>query len=191
MPVRPNQLIASELNALNHELHAVADWMNADDWLRRSVPGTNLPAFTFWHIPRVIDSTVQMGIRGVPELIGSEPWVSKPWARSEGGTGYSMEEADALAAQVVPAEVLAYADAVRSHVSQWLRAMTDEELEAPSLLLAHTAEQPAYHRPQVREAIAPLADQPVWLLLTLTCFAHGWAHLEEIRLLAGAGRGAA
>ena len=41
---------------------------------------------------------------------------------------------------------------------------------------------------EVREAIAPLADQPVWLLLTLTCFAHGWAHLEEIRLLARAGR---
>lgn len=104
-------MIASELNALNHEMHSVAEWMRGDDWLHRGAPGTNLPAFTFWHIPRVLDSTIQMGIRGVPELIASEPRASMTWARDELGTGYTLEEADTLAAQVVPAEVLEYADA--------------------------------------------------------------------------------
>ena len=186
-----NRLIASELNAVNRELHVVAGELEPADWLRRGAPGTNLPAFIFWHIPRVIDSTVQMGIRGVPELIQSEPWTSKAWARPEVGVGYSIEEADRLAAEVVPAQVLEYADAVRAQVSQWLRATTDEELEVPNLLMEHAMGQPAYHRPAVRETIVPLAGMPVWLLLSITCFAHCWAHLEEIRLLAGAGRAAA
>ncbi len=188
--VQANRLIASQLNAVNHQLHEVAAWMEPDDWLRRSVPGTNLPAFTFWHIARVIDSTVNMGLRGVPELIDSQPWASKRWARSEGGVGYSVEEADQLAAEVVPAEVLDYADAVRSQASQWIKTLTDEELEAPNTLMDHAREAKAYVRPQVQEAIAPLVGQPVWLILSITCYAHCWAHLEEIRMLASVGRAA-
>jgi hypothetical protein len=188
MAVQANRLISSQLNAVNHQLHEVARGLQPDDWLRRAVPGTNLPAFTFWHVPRTIDSTVNMGIRGIPELIASEPWVSKRWARPEGGTGYSVEEADQLAAEVVPAEVLDYADALRAQVSQWLKTISDEELEAPNALLEHARESPAYHRPAVAEAIRPLVGQPVWLLLSITCYAHSWAHLEEINLLAEVGR---
>jgi hypothetical protein len=181
-------MIATQLNAVNFQLHAVAAMMEPEDWLRRSVPGTSLPAFTFWHIPRTIDSTVNMGIRGVPELIESQPWAAKPWARREGGTGYTVEEADQLASEVVPAEVLDYADAVRSNVSQWLKTVTDEELEAPNALMDHARASDAYTRPEVKEAIAPLVGQPVWLLLSITCYAHSWAHLEEIKMLASVGR---
>ncbi len=188
MRVEASRLIASDLNALNHEMHTVATWMRPEEWLKRNLRGTNLPAFTFWHIARVIDSTVHMGVRGVPELISSEPWVSKAWARPEAGVGYSVEQADELAARVVPAEVLEYADAVRSAVSQWLRSINDEELQAPALLRDHAVAQPAYNTPAVLEAVAPLDGQPAWLILTITCFAHCWAHLEEMRLLAGAGR---
>lgn len=182
------RLLSTQLNALNFHLHEVAASIGPDEWMRRAVPGTNLPAFTLWHIPRTIDSTVNMGIRGVPELIESEPWVAKGWARPEGGTGYSAEEADRLAAEVVPEEILAYADAVRSNVSQWLKTVTDEELEAPNRLKEHAAAARAYQRPGVQEAIAPLVGQPVWIVVSITCYAHGWAHLEEIKLLAAAGR---
>lgn len=182
------RLMATQLNALNHQLHSVAAAMEPEDWLRRAVPGTNLPAFTFWHVPRVIDWTIQTGIRGVPELIAGEPWVTRAWARPDGGTGYSREEADALAAQVVPAEVLDYADAVRSQASQWLRAIGDEELEAPNQLMEKTIQVPVYDRAEVRESLAPFAGLPVWVVLSLACFAHGWAHLEEITLLTGVGR---
>jgi hypothetical protein len=186
--MKASRVIASDLNALNHEMHAVAAWMRPDDWLQRNVPGTNLPAFTFWHVSRVIDSTVHMGIRGVPELISSEPWISRAWARPDGGVGYSAQQADQLAAQVVPNEVLNYADAVRSAVSQWLRSITDDELEAPARLIYHAMAQPAYNTPPVLDAVAPLDGQPTWLILTITCFAHCWAHLEEMRLLAGVRR---
>ena len=185
---QPSRILASQFNALNFQLHAVAESMEKEDWLRRAVAGTNLPAFIFWHIPRSLDWTIQRGIRGVPEVLASEPWASKAWARADLGTGYSLEEADAVAADVVPAEILDYADAVRSHVSQWLRGMEDGELDAPNRLTEHAKLAPGYDRPALQEALAPLADQPVWLVLSLDCFAHGWAHVEEIRLLARAGR---
>jgi len=188
--MQASRLLASQLNSVNFQLHEVAGELEPGDWLRRAVPGTNLPAFTFWHAARVIDSTVHLGIRGVPEVIESQPWASKPWARPDVGTGYSAEEADELAAQVVPSEVLEYADAVRSQVSQWLRAITDEELEAPNVMTDRLVGHGAYDRPGARESIAPLAGQPVWLLVSITCYAHCWAHLEEIRLLTQAGRAA-
>jgi len=90
----------------------------------------------------------------------------------------------------VPAEVLDYADAVRSQASQWIKTLTDEELEAPNTLMDHAREAKAYTRPEVQEAIVPLVGQPVWIILSITCYAHCWAHLEEIRMLAAVGRAA-
>src|SRR6266851_5160500 len=148
--MQASRLLASQLNSVNHRLHEVAGSMEPGDWLRRAVPGTNLPAFTFWHVVRVIDSTVHTGIRGVPELIESLPWSSKAWARSEGGVGYSVMEADEL----------------RSQVSQWLRAITDEELEAPNAMSDNVSKHSAYNRPAVQESLQPLVGQPVWLLLS-------------------------
>src|SRR6266851_889797 len=155
--MQASRLLASQLNSVNHRLHEVAGSMEPGDWLRRAVPGTNLPAFTFWHVVRVIDSTVHTGIRGVPELIESLPWSSKAWARSEGGVGYSVMEAD-------------------------------EVLEAPNAMSDNVSKHSAYNRPAVQESLQPLVGQPVWLLLSITCYAHCWAHLEEIRLLTAAGR---
>lgn len=182
------RMIATELNALNREMHTFADGMHAEAWLLRGIPDTNLPAFDFWHVARVIDSTVNLGLRGTTELISSEPWASRAWARPDIGTGYSAAEADALAAQVVVAEVLAYADALRTQVSQWLRAAPDDELDAPARLLDRMRATPAYNTPAILEATAPFDGQPAWLVLTFACFAHGWAHLAEMRLLARSGR---
>ena len=188
--MQAGRLIASELNALNREMHTYADRMQTDDWQRRGIADTNLGAFDLWHIARVIDSTVNFGLRGMAELISSEPWASKAWARPDIGTGYSLEEADALAAEVVPAEVLAYADALRSQVNQWLRALSDDELDAPHRILDRMRAMPAYNTPAILQATAPFDGQPAWLVLTFACFAHGWGHLAEMRLVMRAGRGA-
>lgn len=183
-----NRVIASELNALNREMHEVAAWMQPDEWLTRSVPGTNLPAFTWWHVARVVDSTANLALRGRPEIITSEPWASKAWARSGIGTGFTRDEADAVARDVVAEEVLAYADAIRSQTSQWLRTASDEELDAPAQLMDRMQASPAYNRPAILESIAPFEGQPAWSVLAFACFAHGWAHLEEIRVLTEAAR---
>src|SRR5260370_8072953 len=87
--MQASKLLASQLNSVNFQLHQGASELESDDWLRRAVPGTNLPAFTFLHVARVIDSTVHVGVRGGPELIRSRPWPSHLWARRNHAPLYS------------------------------------------------------------------------------------------------------
>jgi hypothetical protein len=59
-----------------------------------------------WHAARAIDSDVNMGLRGKAELIETPPGAERAWARQSVGVGYTNEDADELAQQVVVAEVL-------------------------------------------------------------------------------------
>ena len=188
--MQASRLLAGQLNAVNFLLHDVAGRLEPEDWLRRAAPTTNVPAFTLWHVARVLDSSIQMSIRGEPELIESEPWESKAWARQSTGVGYALAEADDLAALVVPDEVVAYADASRSATNQWLKTITDDVLEAENRMIELMTKHPAYSYPASLEAIAWTAGRPVWAVLSIACFAHTWGHLEEIALLAVAGRAA-
>ena len=186
--MQASRLLAGQLNAVNFLLHDVVSRLEPEDWLRRAAPTTNVPAFTLWHVARVLDSTVQMGIRGEPELIETEPWASKRWARLSTGVGYSIKEADEVAALVVPAEVVEYADASRSATNQWLKTITDADLEAENRLVERVTKHPTYNYPANLEAMAWIAGRPVWVVLSLACFAHCWGHLEEIGLLVVAAR---
>lgn len=182
------RLLAGQLNAVNFLLHDVTARLEPEDWLRRAAPTTNLPAFTLWHVARVLDSTIQMGIRGEPELIEGEPWSSKAWARQGTGVGYSLQEADDLAALVLPHEVVEYADASRSATNQWLKTITDDVIEAESKMVERASRHPVYGNPASLDSIAWTAGRPVWAVLSIACFAHTWGHLEEIALLATAAR---
>jgi hypothetical protein len=189
--VQASRLLAGQLNAVNFLLHDIAGRLEPEDWLRRAAPTTNVPGFTFWHVARVLDSAIQMSIRGEPELIESEPWASRAWARQSTGVGYSVDDADALAALVVPAEIVEYADASRSATNQWLKTITDDVLEAENKMIENATRHPAYNYPASLEAIAWTAGRPVWAVLSIACFAHTWGHLEEIALLAVAARASA
>jgi hypothetical protein len=129
-----------------------------------------------------------MSIRGEPELIETEPWVSKAWARQSTGVGYSIAQADELAALVVPEELVEYADASRASTNKWLKSITDEELEAECRVIENITKHPAYNYPASLEAIAWTAGRPVWAVMSIACFAHTWGHLEEMALLAVASR---
>ena len=185
------RLLAGQLNAVNFLLHDLVSRMAPDDWLRRAAPTTNLPAFTLWHVARVLDSSVQMSIRGEPELIEGEPWSSKTWARQSTGVGYSLEQADELAALVVPDEVVEYADASRLSTNQWLKSITDDVLEVECKVIERVTNHPSYNYPANLESIAWTAGRPVWAVMSIACFAHTWGHLEEMALLAVAARASA
>jgi hypothetical protein len=189
--VQASRLLAGQLNAVNFLLHDLTGRLEPDDWLRRAAPTTNVPAFTLWHVARVLDSTVQMGIRGEPELLEAEPWASKRWARLSTGVGYSLDEADELAALVVPGEVVDYADASRTSTHQWLKNVTDDMLEAESKILEHATGHPSYNYPANLQAIAWTSGRPVWAVMSIACFAHTWGHLEEMALLTVAARASA
>jgi hypothetical protein len=189
--VQASRLLSGQLNAVNFLVHDVVGRLEPDDWLRRAAPTTNVPAFTLWHVARVLDSTVQMGIRGEPELMETEPWKSKGWGRLSTGVGYSIPEADELAALVVPAEIVEYADASRSSTNQWLKTITDADLEAENKVIERATNHASYNYPAALEALAWTAGRPVWVVLSIACFAHCWGHLEEIALLSVASRAAA
>jgi hypothetical protein len=189
--VQATRLLSGQLNAVNFLLHDVVSRLEPDDWLRRAAPTTNVPAFTLWHVARVLDSTVQMGIRGEPELLETEPWASKRWARVSTGVGYSLLEADELAALVVPAEIVDYADESRAATHQWLKTIADDELEAGNTVIERATNHASYNYPASLESLTWTAGRPVWVVLSIACFAHCWGHLEEIALLAVASRAAA
>lgn len=189
--MQATRLLSGQLNAVNFLLHDVVSRLEPDDWLRRAAPTTNVPAFTLLHVARVLDSTVQMGIRGEPELIETEPWNSKRWARLSTGVGYSMPEADELAALVVPAEIVEYADASRSATNQWLKTITDADLEAENKVIERATNHASYNYPAALEALTWTAGRPVWVVLSIACFAHCWGHLEEMALLVVAARASA
>jgi DinB superfamily len=189
--VQGTRLLAGQLNAVNFLLHDLVSRMEPDDWLRRAAPTTNLPAFTLWHVARVLDSSVQMSIRGEPELIEGQPWSSKAWARQSTGVGYSLEQADELAALVVPNEVVEYADASRSSTNQWLKSITDDVLEDECKVIERVTNHLSYNYPANLESIAWTAGRPVWAVMSIACFAHTWGHLEEMALLAVAARASA
>jgi hypothetical protein len=186
--VQGTRLLAGQLNAVNFLLHDIVGRLEPEDWLRRAAPTTNVPAFTLWHVARVLDSSVQMGIRGEPELIERDAWSSKAWARQSTGVGYSLEQADELAALVVPDEVVEYADASRASTNQWLKSITDDALVAECKVIENVTNHPAYNYPANLKSIAWTAGRPVWAVMSIACFAHTWGHLEEMALLAVASR---
>lgn len=175
--------LASLLNALNQRMHQVAAETRDDEWRRRAAPGTNLLAFTLWHVARAIDADVHMGIRGVPEIAERHPWCERAWVRPGVGVGYTLEDADELAALVVPDEVLQYADAVRAAVSAWLEQVTDLELEGANAFITHATASPVYSHPAFAKEIAWMDGRPVWAILAIAVFAHSWAHLAEMATL--------
>jgi DinB superfamily len=111
--MRAIELLTIQLNGVNGLYHKVADDLTASEWTTRVFDGCNRIGFTLWHLPRTLDWAVQTVIRGAPEVITATTWSGRGALQTPGiGAGMTPEEADALAAMVSPADVLAYADAV-------------------------------------------------------------------------------
>lgn len=178
------QVLSSLIRTLNLRFREVAAETHADEWLRRAAPGTNLLAFSLWHVARAIDADVQMGIRGVAEVVERFPWSERAWARPGGlGVGYTIDEADQVAQMVVIDEVIEYADVVTVEVSEWLKTVSDAELGRPSEFIAHARASSQYGYPAFAEQIAWMEGRPVWAILSVAVFAHSWGHLAEMQTL--------
>jgi hypothetical protein len=178
-------VFASLVNVVNLRAHQVVAETKEDEWLKRAAPGTNLPAFTLWHLVRALDSGIHMGLQGTSELIDGAPWSERAWAQPGVGVGMTLAEADRLAERVDPAEILDYADGVRTVASGWLKTLSDDDLEAPNAWIRHAAERSAYAYPAYASEIAWMEGRPVWALLSISVFGHCWAHLAEIETLRG------
>jgi hypothetical protein len=178
-----SRVFASLINVLSLRVHQVVAETPPEQWLKRAAPGTNLMAFTLWHVVRAMDSGIHMGLRGIPELIDDASWRERAWAQSGVGVGLSHDETDRLAMLVVPNEILDYADSVRASASEWPKTLSDADLEAENSFIEHAAARLAYAYPAYAAEVAWMEGRPVWAILAISVCGHCWAHLAEIETL--------
>ena len=175
--------LEKQLENLNALLHGIAGDISEEEWLARPLPGQNRIGFNTWHIPRTQDNIVQLWIRGGTELFHRPAW--EPWRalRPLGiGVGISLDQADAVATQINLTETLAYADAVHEEILNWLRQISDDELDIVPDCAAHLATYPEYQTEGYRAELASLVGQPTWSLLMRPCIGHIHRHLGELEL---------
>ena len=177
-------LIQAQLNGAHQLFHSCADDFSETEWTARALPGTNLLAFTFWHMARTRDWAVQTVIRGVPEVIAGEHWAGwSKLAHAGMGAGITLEQADEVGHLISRADVLAYADIVHSVIQSWLSTLSDDDLDTIPDMEAHLSAYPAYQRPGFRAEIADLLGQPIWRLLSGPCNGHMREHIGELDVL--------
>lgn len=177
-------LIQAQLNGIHQLFYACADDLTEAEWTQPVLPGTNPLGFTCWHLVRTRDWAVQTAIRGIPEVIADERWVS--WhrlARAGIGAGIPLEQANEIARQTSRQDTLAYADTVHSTIQSWLRHLSDDDLETIPEIEAHMSTYPEYQHAGFRAEIADLLGQPIWRLLNGPCNGHLREHLGEMNLL--------
>jgi hypothetical protein len=168
----------ANLHAIFHDL--VSD-VNEEEWLASPAPGQNRLGFNIWHIPRTQDNVVQVWVRGTTEVFHRPAWAK--WHHFKHiGIGITLAEADSIPAAISRDETMAYADAVHAEILQWLRTLSDDDLDAVPDARARLAPYPEYQTPGYHAEIASLFDQPVWSLLMRPCIGHVHRHLGEIEL---------
>jgi hypothetical protein len=117
-------------------------------WNATLVPGTNRLGFLFWHMARGQDCFLQTLIRGTPEVSMAAPWTSLPgWELPGIGTGFSLVEAEAVAARVTISEMQHYEDAVFHAIQRWLDEVGDADFAHHPDCQAHLGGLAAYQTP--------------------------------------------
>lgn len=140
------------------------------EWLTwRPAPNVNHIGFLFWHIVRTEDEAIQRRLKQSTAIWEAEKWYEPlgldPLAR---GTGFTDEQVGQFD---VPLEsLLAYAQRVWSSTEEFLRSLTDADLEREFSM------QVPGHEPVIYTTGHFI--RPVLL-------SHQWSHLGEIRYVKG------
>lgn len=177
-------LLAKQIQMVHARVEGLTGFTSAE-WMARPGPGRNRVGFTAWHMVATRDWTIRPILQAARPIGWDAPFASTGVATCAIPFGMTLEEADAVAEVVTPAEVAAYSRAVTDELLQWLAATDDAALDVPPpngrahLALSPRYEEPAY-RHQLESDPADMTLWPTWQLLTRPCFAHCLFHLEEI-----------
>ena len=182
--MRATELLAKQTQMVNGRIAGLQTFSGAE-WMARPGPGRNRIGFTAWHMVATRDWTVRPILQAERPVGWDGPFEGSGVAKCAIPFGMSLEEADAIAEAVSPAEVAAYSDAVTREILGWLARVDDSVLDVPPANgRAHLAFSPRYDEAGYRHELdsnpAPMTDWPVWQLLTRPAFAHCLFHLEEM-----------
>ena len=130
----------------------------------KPAPKANPIGFLFWHFMRTEDNNIQR-LQGKPSIWESEGYHQNLGldARAQ-GTGFTETDADRIS-RVPLDQMLAYAEKVVQSTSDFLKSLSDEQLD------------------RVPDPNSP--RRTIAVVLRSIILAHGWWHLGEIRYLKG------
>jgi hypothetical protein len=171
----------NQIETVTNILDFVVADLTEQEWLTRTVHDENRIGWLAWHIPSIQDFVVQTLIRGVPEVRARPEW--QDCAQLDATTlafGISLEASDAAAQASRPAEVIAYAGAVRDEIVAWLETVTADDFWIVPNGRSHIAQAPQYQNATFSDELDTIIDVPIWRLLMSTCYGHLRYHIGEI-----------
>jgi uncharacterized damage-inducible protein DinB len=127
--MRSNELLLYAYGQIQETLRRAVDGLTPDELTRRVGPEANTIAWLAWHLVRVQDDHIAE-VAGSEQLWTADDWAGRfglPFPAAATGYGFSSEQ---VAEVLAPADLLLeYADAVHDRTAQFLRGLSDEDLD--------------------------------------------------------------
>ena len=128
--MRSRDVLTYAYEQVEETFTSTVEGLDADDLARRVQPGANPIGWLAWHLLRVQDDHVA-DVAGTEQVWTAEGWAGRfglPVADAATGYGMSDEEVDAV--RVPSADLLlGYARAVHARTAQFVRGLSDEDLD--------------------------------------------------------------
>lgn len=128
--MRSPQLLEYAFEQIHDTLRTTVGGLTADDLARRPAPDANTIGWLTWHLLRVQDDHVA-DVAGHEQVWTAEGWAERfglPFPPSAIGYGFDAEQVAAV--RIPSAELLlGYADAVHARTAQFLRTLSDADLD--------------------------------------------------------------
>jgi hypothetical protein len=149
-------------------------------WAERPCDRSASVGWLLWHATRHEDVAIHVVARGGQDVLSRHGWVERVGAAGFApGVGLSESEDRTAAVALVPAQLDAYADAVRAETSRWLATLDTAELErvpdAAAALASAGVDLEEYSWLRRMWEAKPVAFHVQW-----EATGHGYLHLGEM-----------
>ena len=127
--MRSNELLLYAYGQIRETLRGAVEGLSADELTRRVGPEANTIAWLAWHLVRVQDDHVAE-VAGAEQVWTADDWVGRfglPFPAGATGYGFSSEEVGQVRATADL--LLDYADAVHERTADYLRGLSDDDLD--------------------------------------------------------------
>jgi uncharacterized damage-inducible protein DinB len=128
--MRSRELLLYAYEQIQEHLRPAVESLSPEQLAYRPTPDANSIAWLAWHLVRIQDSHVAE-VAGTEQVWTAEGWVDRfglPFAPSATGYGFTAEQVGLV--RVESADLLLdYAAAVHARTAQFLRGLTDDDLD--------------------------------------------------------------